>query len=168
MAITRGIYNIEMYRGDNPVYQFVMTDRNEETGVVSPIDISQFELQGQIRPSATSLTILLEIPIVVTDAPNGIFQFQLTAEEATDLTFVTGVYDLQLRMTGATPAEDQVLTFITGTFSLTEEVTRFDPPPTPLGALGTTTKQSGAFKQAVAAGERSRAVNEKRKLGVRR
>ncbi len=124
MAISRATWAYNVYKGDNPVTQMVVIDVNSETGVRTPVDLSRFNIRAEVRPSANSSTILLTLPIVITDAANGIFQWQFTSAETQAFPFVSGVFDIQMETKEANVDDRLKFTFITGTMSVTEDVTK--------------------------------------------
>lgn len=130
MAIQRAEAPISIYRGDSYTIQYKLTDINEQTGASTPVDISNFDITGQVRFTPDSDNIWFTMPIVKTDPINGLFEWTLTEAESKSLlppgatTPNSAVYDIQLRIPDADPDKVRVLTFLRGTFSVTTDVTR--------------------------------------------
>lgn len=130
MAITRATNPINIYRGDSYITQYSMIDVDEASGFETPIDITDFEITGQVRFRPDEPTIWFTLPIVKTDPTNGIFEWTLTESESANLLPVgattpsSAVYDIQIRIPNADPDKVRVFTFLTGTFSVTTDITR--------------------------------------------
>lgn len=130
MAIQRGNAPITIYRGDSYRTQYTLTDVDDATGITTPVDISSFEINGQVRFTPDSDQIWFTLPITKTDPINGVFEWVLTETESKALlppgatTPNTAVYDIQLRIPDANPDNVRVLTFLQGTFSVQTDVTR--------------------------------------------
>lgn len=130
MAIQRGISNIEIYRGDSYTYQYTVIDVDDNTGIETPVDLTNFEITGQVRYTPNDSTIWFTLPIVKSDSLNGIFEWALTETESASLlppgaeTPSTALYDIQLRLPNVDPDKVQVLTFLKGSFSVSTDVTR--------------------------------------------
>lgn len=122
--IKRAKYDISVYRGDTPKYRYQLTDVNDETGEETVIDITSFNIKGQVRYSADSQEVWFEFPINKTDPKKGIFEWSLTKQASEGLlppgSFEpdTAVYDMQIEMNGA------VFTFMYGSFKVTRDITR--------------------------------------------
>lgn len=130
MAIQRGVSPINVYRGDAYTWQYTLTDIDDNTGIRTPIDITNFELVGQVRYTPDNDNIWFTLPITKTDAVNGVFEWTLTETASQNLLPVgattpsTAVYDIQLRVPNVDPNLVTVLTFLTGTFAVTTDVSR--------------------------------------------
>lgn len=130
MAIQRGTAPISIYRGDSYRTQYTLTDIDDATGITTPVDISNFDITGQVRFTPDSDQIWFTLPIVKTDSVNGVFEWVLTEAESKALlppgatTPNTAVYDIQLRIPDADPNNVRVLTFLQGSFSVQTDVTR--------------------------------------------
>lgn len=130
MAIQRATAPISIYRGDSYTVQYALTDIDEQTGASTPVDISNFNITGQVRFTPDADTIWFTFPIVKTDPVNGIFEWVLTETDSKALlppgatTPSTAVYDIQLRIPDADPNNVRVLTFLQGSFSVITDVTR--------------------------------------------
>ncbi|ELH4810058.1 hypothetical protein Q9X96_003091 [Vibrio vulnificus] len=122
--IQRAIYDIEIYRGDTPIYTFGLTDKNEETGEEVPVDITNHTIKGQVRYTPDSSEVWFEFPIVKTDPTNGIFKFAVTKEMSDQLLPAgsiepdTAEYDMQIEL------NNSVFTFMHGKFRVTRDITR--------------------------------------------
>ncbi|WP_188013156.1 hypothetical protein [Photobacterium damselae] len=124
MTIKRAIYDIEIYRGDTPTFEYQLLDVNEDTGKETPVDITNHTIRGQVRYSPESNETWFEFPIEKTSAKQGIFQWKVTKEMSQNLLPVgsgisnEAVYDLEIELNGA------VFTFMVGKFSVDYDITR--------------------------------------------
>lgn len=111
------ILDWEFRRGDD--YGVVMTYRND---LGEPEDLTGYEINGMAREN-TSSPKLYDIPIVVTDIVNGVFEIDFLGEFTGNLGISgrpqTMKYDIQLK----TP-EGKTLTFIEGTITVKGDYTR--------------------------------------------
>lgn len=90
----------------------------------SPIPVSTYTAQMQIRESVDSSTVILEL----TTANGGIsinsndytIAIRMTSQQTAAFTFITAVYSLELTNT----LDNRVLTFVNGNLTLIPEVTR--------------------------------------------
>ncbi|AGG58283.1 hypothetical protein VPDG_00122 [Vibrio phage henriette 12B8] len=130
MTIQRGTSPINVYRGDAYTWQYQMVDVDDDSGIRTVIDITNFDITGQVRYTADNDTVWFTLPIVKSDPVNGIFEWTLTETASKNLlppgatTPSSAVYDIQLRIPNADPNLVRVLTFLTGTFAVSTDVTR--------------------------------------------
>lgn len=124
MAITRGVYNISHYRGDAYIMQWTILDLNEDTGVSTPVDITDMVVSMDIRATADSTSVIFTPTLEKTDPTNGIFQWRITPAISDQLQVTTGVYDIQLTVPNVDPTLTQILTIITGSWAVVQDVTR--------------------------------------------
>ncbi|MGL4843969.1 MAG: hypothetical protein ACRC2Y_05035 [Aeromonas veronii] len=119
----RAQHDISIYRGDTPTYRYQVIDVDEE-GKETIVDLTSYNLTGQVRYSPDSSEVWFRFPITKTDPKNGIFEWSLTKQASEDLLPVgsyepdTAVYDIQLELNGV------VLTFLHGSFAVTRDITR--------------------------------------------
>lgn len=124
MTIKRAQYDIEIYRGDTPVYKFQLVDVNEETGEEVPVDITEHTIKGQVRYTPDSIDTWFEFPIEKVEPENGVFKFVVTKDISEQLLPVgsiepdTATYDMQIELNNA------VFTFLHGKFRVTRDITR--------------------------------------------
>lgn len=132
MSIKRGVYDMEIFRGDTPIFKFTVIDVeekiDEETGepvyIRTPVDITEHTITGQVRYSPDLPTVWFEFPIEKIAPKDGLFQIRVTKEISEALLPITStepdkaVYDMQIELDG------NVFTFLTGNFSITRDVTR--------------------------------------------
>ncbi|MFL1802314.1 hypothetical protein ACJW8F_13115 [Plesiomonas shigelloides] len=122
--IQRAKYDIKIYRGDTPKFRYKLTNIDDESGEESVIDITDYQIKGQVRYSSESPDVWFEFPIQKTDPKNGIFEWKLTKEASENLLPVgsfepdTAVYDIQISI------GDSVFTFMYGSFSVTRDISR--------------------------------------------
>lgn len=125
MAIKRGKYDLQVYRGDTPTWKMQLFQVDDNTGDKSPIDLSNgFTINAQVRYNSEATDILYTLPIQVMDAKNGVIKITVpkTASEtllpAGSSLADTAVYDMQISK------GDSVFTILTGAFSIVRDVTR--------------------------------------------
>ncbi|HGY0993977.1 hypothetical protein [Aeromonas salmonicida] len=122
--IKQARYDFLIYRGDTPKWTIQLKDVNDETGVESEVDITNFTITGQCRYSADSSDILFNLPIVKKDPKKGIIEIVITKQQSEMLLPVgstqssESVYDIQ--MTVGT----SVWTFLSGGMSIIRDITR--------------------------------------------
>lgn len=123
MSIQRANADLTVYRGDTEIYGLQVIDVDENTGVETPIDITEATIKGQVRYSSDS-DIWFELPITKLDPTNGICEIRFTADFSASLLPVgsiepdTAIYDVQIERAG------EVFTFLYGKFTITRDITR--------------------------------------------
>ncbi|WP_429049195.1 hypothetical protein [Aeromonas hydrophila] len=128
MAIKRGVYNIEIFRGDTFNQVFQHWDVNKDTGVRKVVDLSNWTLNAQLRNSPNAQTVEHEFVVKMINAKEGIFSLNMTAEQTANLNPPIlnankgGTWDLQY--THKTSKE--VGTLITGSWTVINDTTRED------------------------------------------
>ncbi|EIE5875893.1 hypothetical protein LDV99_002752 [Vibrio parahaemolyticus] len=124
MSIQRAKYDIEIYRGDTPKFNYQLLSVNNETGAEEPVDITHHNITAQVRRNADSNDVWFTLPIQKVDAVQGKFMWQLTKEQSESLLPPTSsdsdsaIYDIQVEVDG------NVFTFMHGAFKVTRDVTR--------------------------------------------
>ena len=107
----------------------------------TPINLSGYTARMQIRPDHSSTTVLLELTtgngrITLNTPSTGGIELKVTAADAENITFTTGVYDLELiHIVGAEQVVDNILY---GEVTVRRNVTR------PLGFTGNITASAAA------------------------
>ncbi len=108
-------YNISITQGQN--YDLIAGVTNASGQAVN---ISGYNLRGQVRYSYGSTGILLDLDPQVVSAVSGIFQVSLTPSETAALPTTIAVYDIE-KYSENNVVVDKVLN---GTFTISPEVTR--------------------------------------------
>lgn len=124
MSIQRATYDIEIYRGDTPKFNYQLLSVNQETGEEAPVDITHHTITAQVRRNTESNDIWFTLPIVKTNAVQGRFSWQLLKEDSENLLPVgttdsdNAIYDIQVEV------DNNVFTFMRGSFKVTRDITR--------------------------------------------
>ncbi|MGG5825945.1 hypothetical protein [Aeromonas salmonicida] len=125
MAIKRGRYDLQVYRGDTPTWKMQLFQIDDVTGAKAPIDLSSgFTVNAQVRYNSEATDILYTLPIQIIDAKNGVIKITVpkTASEsllpAGSSAGDQAVYDMQISK------GQSVFTIMTGGFSIVRDVTR--------------------------------------------
>ena len=108
-------YDISITQGQN--YDLVAGVTNASGQAVN---ISGYNLRGQVRYSYGSTGILLNLEPEIVSSVSGIFQINLTASETVSLPTTVAVYDIEKY------SENDVVVnkILNGTFTINPEVTR--------------------------------------------
>jgi hypothetical protein len=108
-------YDISITQGQN--YDLVAGVTNASGQAVN---ISGYNLRGQVRYSYGSTGILLNLEPEIVSSVSGIFQINLTASETASLPTTVAVYDIEKY------SENDVVVnkILNGTFTINPEVTR--------------------------------------------
>ena len=108
-------YNISITQGEN--YDLVAGITNASGQAVN---ISGYNLRGQVRYSYGSTGILLNLEPEIVSSVSGIFQINLTPSETASLPTTVAVYDIEKY------SENDVVVnkILNGTFTINPEVTR--------------------------------------------
>ncbi|KJR15229.1 hypothetical protein [Vibrio parahaemolyticus] len=124
MSIQRASYDIEIYRGDTPKFNYQLISVNQETGEETPVNITHHTITGQARRNSESSEVWFTLPIVKTDVTKGMFAWQLTKSDSENLLPVgasesdSAIYDIQVEV------NNNVFTFMRGSFKVTRDITR--------------------------------------------
>lgn len=153
MAIKRGVQNLVHYAGDAYTIQFTILDINEDTDVITPIDITNLDLLMQIRVSSSG-TLIYQPEFTKTDPVNGIFIWKITPEVSEQLN-KNGVYDIQLSTQAVDPQDVQTITFLTGSFSVVSDVSR----PEVVQSMVVQTQSMPTVNDAIAKVRNNEAIN---------
>lgn len=110
--------DLSIYKGATLFRRFTWTDRR------TPIDITGFTFEMQIRPTVESSVIIAELSttngsIVIEDAAQGIFSIELPAVDTEAITETSGVYDIEV-----TDASGRVSRILYGDVKIVPGVTR--------------------------------------------
>ncbi|WP_347368035.1 hypothetical protein [Vibrio vulnificus] len=124
MSIQRAQQDINILRGDTYTFRYQLIDVNEETGVETPVNITDHKINGQVRYSPDSSDVWYTFPITKPDAAKGVFQWTLNKADSENLLPVgsfepdTAFYDIQIEINNA------VFTFMHGNFKVSRDITR--------------------------------------------
>lgn len=112
--MSAGTYNIELEQGATYTREVTVND-----GAGDPIDISTWSMRGQVRSNYSASDILAEFTCTITDGANGVFQFELSAEQTSAICVKKGVYDIECER-----ADGTVIRILKGSVEISPEVTR--------------------------------------------
>ena len=122
--------NYEVRRGDTTSFDHRLTI-GADLQSSAPIDLTGWELKGQVKYDIDEPATWVDLPIVIYDAADGRFRIYFNATESSTLIAIgspdstIGAYDIQLREIGNEDATTQ--TIMSGTFSVIQDVTRILP-----------------------------------------
>lgn len=111
-----GTYNIKVVSGDSWRRE-VTVQTKTGPGTYTPIDLTGYTAQAQIRPSAASSTVLATITATIPTPTNGIIVLTLDTTQTEALT--NGVWDLELDN-----GPNATHTVLSGTVTVLGDVTR--------------------------------------------
>ena len=112
-----GLYNFAAEQGATLERVITYTDPDEAI-----IDLTGFTALMQVRPTAASATVILELSTgsgITIDGPEGTLTLLVDADDMAALTPAVYVYDLEI-----TAPDDKVTRLIEGKFTVKAEVTR--------------------------------------------
>ena len=112
-----GLYNFAAEQGATLERVITYTDPDEVI-----IDLSDYTAMMQVRPTAASATVILELSTgsgITIDGPAGTLTLLVDADDMAALTPATYVYDLEITSPGSI-----VTRLIEGKFTVKAEVTR--------------------------------------------
>lgn len=118
--MTPGILNLTIYQGST--FKKVIKLTTPSTG--EPVNLTDVIVRMQVRQSIADTVVLLEFTATeqratVTNAEAGEITLLLSAIKTAEITFVTGVYDLEIQFLDGT-----VYRILQGTIKVSPEVTR--------------------------------------------
>jgi len=121
--------NLKINQGETYRHKLRWSDANDV-----PIDITEYEIRMQVREHVAATEVLLELitnppipdpptgfegSILLSDPVNGEFTLYLSDSDTSALTWVRGVYDLEM-----VPLVGDVIRLIEGTVTVSREITR--------------------------------------------
>ena len=124
MSIQRASYDIEIYRGDTPKFNYQLLSVDPETGAETPVDITHHNITAQVRRNSESSDVWFTLPIIKTEVTQGKFSWQITKGDSESMLPAgstdsdSAIYDIQIEVNGS------VFTFMRGAFKVTRDVTR--------------------------------------------
>ena len=110
-------YNITGYQGDYINLNFNIKDSSGDT-----MNLSGYEVRGQVRTSYGSTGILLDLNPTITNSTSGIIQINIDSYISKDLPVSDHVYDIERYPSGITTGNS--IKLIRGKFTILPEVTR--------------------------------------------
>lgn len=116
-------YTQRIIQGDSFSKSYAMDTLNTDTGVKTPIDISNKIVTGQIRLSPDSIDAI-DFTTAITDGGSGVentFTLSLTSQQTTTMRPGTWQYDVQL---ADITNPDEVTTVLKGNFIVRAEITQ--------------------------------------------
>jgi len=128
MAIQKGTYDLEIYRGDSRVFEFQFVNIDNQTGIESVADLSTVNVKAQVRYAADSPDVWMELQPVIADAAKGLIRITINASKSAGSVLPgssgapsAGVWDMQF--TDKTNPEI-VDTVLVGKFIVQKDITR--------------------------------------------
>ncbi|MGY3913622.1 hypothetical protein ACW5XW_23820 [Aeromonas piscicola] len=97
-------WDLDIYRGDSKRIQMTFVNVDDQTGVTTPVDLTNLTVKLQARYAANDLGAIFELPWTTINAKQGLGYFNLTktlseslaAPYGPDVGKTNGVYDIQL------------------------------------------------------------------------
>lgn len=128
MAIQKGTYDIEIYRGDSRVFEFSFVNIDNQTGIESVADLSTVNVKAQVRYSEDSPDIWMDLEPEIVNAATGLIRITINASKSAGAVLPSssgapsaGVWDMQF--TDKTNPEI-VDTVLVGKFIVRKDITR--------------------------------------------
>jgi len=110
-------YNISTYQGD--FFQAVLAVKDSNN---NPINLSGYEIRGQVRNSYGSTGVLLDLNPVITNNISGLINIGIPSDVTEEIPVGTFVYDIERYPSGITTGNS--IKLMVGKFIVYPEVTR--------------------------------------------
>ena len=110
-------YNISTYQGDFFQALLFVKDTNS-----NPINLSGYDVRGQVRSSYGSTGVLLDLNPTITNNISGLINVSISSDVTKDLPVGTFVYDIERYPSGI--ATGNSIKLMIGKFIVSPEVTR--------------------------------------------
>lgn len=110
-------YNISTYQGD--FFQAILAVKDSNN---NPINLSGYEIRGQVRNSYGSTGVLLDLNPVITSNISGLINIGIPSDVTEEIPVGTFVYDIERYPSGITTGNS--IKLMVGKFIVYPEVTR--------------------------------------------
>ena len=110
-------YNISTYQGD--FFQALLSVKDTNS---NPINLSGYDVRGQVRSSYGSTGVLLDLNPTITNNISGLINVSISSDVTKDLPVGTFVYDIERYPSGI--ATGNSIKLMIGKFIVSPEVTR--------------------------------------------
>jgi hypothetical protein len=111
------IYNITGYQGDHLQLTLNVKDSNH-----SPLNLSGYEVRGQVRTNYGATGVLLDLNPTITNSISGTISININSYISQDLPVSDHIYDIE-RYPSGIPTGNSIK-LLRGKFSILPEVTR--------------------------------------------